>query len=72
MVYIVSKKQSFQFSISIIRLQKKCIRENEAPFMTKKFHKEITQRSRLRNKYLQAWTNCAPDTDRAHSGAQNL
>ena len=33
-------------------IEKKCIRANEAPFMTKNLHKEIMKRSRLRNKYL--------------------
>ena len=31
---------------------KKYVRANEAPFMTKEFHKAIMKRSRLRNKFL--------------------
>ena len=41
-------------------IKNKYIRENEAPFMTKKLHKEIMKWSKLRNKYLKS----KPLTDR--------
>ena len=34
--------------------KKKCIRENQAPFMTKELNKEIMTRSRLRKKFLRS------------------
>ena len=35
-------------------IKKKYIRANEATFMTKNLHKEVTKESRLRNKYLKS------------------
>ena len=35
---------------------KKYVRANEAPFMTKEFHKASMKRSRLRNKFLKGRT----------------
>ena len=35
-------------------IQRKYIRANEAPFMTKDFHKAIMKRSKLRNKFLKS------------------
>ena len=35
-----------------VPIKRKYVRASEAPFMTKELHKAITERSRLRNKFL--------------------
>ena len=35
-------------------IKRRYIRANEAPFMTKDFHKAIMKRSKLRNKFLKS------------------
>ena len=51
------KNTTFDIFNCHVPMKKKYIRDNEAPFLSKKLHKAILKRSRLRNKFLKHRTD---------------